>query len=426
MRILIVSPYLPWPLTSGGNAAQFSTLRCLCDDHAFVLVCPVYSLADRDHARVLAESLPRVSVKAVFCGSPPPPLESYPARLLRATRNWIRGKPRSPAPPSAPPLALPWYPFHPLPPPLVEALAAELARRPDLVQCEFAETMPLGAWLPKGMPRVLVHHQIHHVYARRFLEAHGTTPYGDYLVAIMKVQEIAYLRTFDAIVTFSEIDRETLAVDFPIEHIHCSPFPVPVDVGIADAVDPRFDGRFVFVGSETHRPNADALSWLLEEIWPEIAAHLPDATLEVVGEWGDNWSTDRRGGRISFSGFTADLGAALRHAILLVPLRIGSGIRTKILAAWAQGAPVVTTPVGAEGLLAADDREILVREDAPALAAAAVRLAQDSELRRRLAAAGLALVTRCYSPAEVRRRRNEIYRAVVAGCHSLAPSNPLE
>ena len=96
---------------------------------------------------------------------------------------------------------------------------------------------------------------------------------------------------------------------------------------------------------------------------------------------------------------------------MLVPLRIGSGIRVKIQAALARGIPVVSTPVGAEGMPLRDGVELLIRENAMDFAGAAVSLAQEPDLRVALATAGRDAVLKFYSPTGVRRQRNEIYSA---------------
>ena len=98
---------------------------------------------------------------------------------------------------------------------------------------------------------------------------------------------------------------------------------------------------------------------------------------------------------------------------MLAPLRIGSGIRVKIIAAMAQGVPVVSTSVGSEGLLVSDGDELLVRDSESEFAAAATQLASDQILWRRLALAGQAAVSKHYSPEGVRQRRNTIYANLV-------------
>jgi glycosyltransferase involved in cell wall biosynthesis len=230
---------------------------------------------------------------------------------------------------------------------------------------------------------------------------------------MMRIQELGFLQCFSAIVTFSGEDNHALASALPAAKIFTSPFPIPADVGIAEKIPEKFDGRFLFVASEVHPPNRDALDWLLAEIWPKIAGQLPAARLVVVGEWSAATIKSKSGALVSFTGFVPDLVSTLRGGIMLVPVRIGSGLRVKILTALAQGVPVVSTRVGGEGLLVQDGQEILVRDQVSEFAAAAVELAGQPELWRRLAVAGRAAVTKHYSAEEVRRRRNEIYATIV-------------
>ena len=410
MRILVASQFLPWPLDSGGNAALFSTLKCLELDHEFTLVCPVYSARHEGHARELAEQLPNVRVRWVRCGDPSP--GSMVSRLLLRGLEWARRKLAPPRPASQ----WPSYPFHPLPAPLIEVLQEELDRGTDLFQAEFARMMPLGAWVPKELPRLFIHHQIQFVYSERFIEAHGGSG-ASYLHEMMRVQELAYLPHFDGVVTFSEEDRRVLLSYMPSVSVHTSPFPIPADVGISREVSEDFNGKFLLVASEGHDPNRDALEWLLGEIWPMIVKALPSAHLVVVGRWSRSVQAQFAAPSVSFPGFVDDLSTTLRGGIMLVPLRIGSGIRVKILVALALGVHVVTTPVGGEGLQVRDDEELLSRGSASEFAAAAVELAQQPELRRRLVTTGLAAVSKHYSAEGVRRRRNEIYAAIAANEH---------
>ena len=97
---------------------------------------------------------------------------------------------------------------------------------------------------------------------------------------------------------------------------------------------------------------------------------------------------------------------------MLVPLRIGSGIRVKIMVAMAQGVPVVSTTVGCEGMLMRDGQDLLVRDSGTAFAAAAVELARTPALWKELAASGQAAIIQNYSPESVRLRRNQIYNAL--------------
>lgn len=409
MRILIASPSLPWPLNSGGNAAQYATLQCLQADHAFTLVVPVYSPTGLQAAAELQTRLPQVKVRAVLCGTPiPSGLRAWSRRLGGGGWRKIRqllAKPSASSPPAL------FYPFNPVPVEFVLVLQEELGRHPDICQVEFSELMPLATWLPNSVAKIFIHHQVHFRYAEHFLKVNGSNPYAEYLTAWMRAQELAYLRQYDAVVTFSELERQALAVLPGMPPVFASPFPFADERNKISAGD--FAGKFTFVGSGIHHPNHDAIEWLQQEIWPLIRQQLPAAQLVVIGEWDRVAQKKYTGNGIAFSGFVEDLSAALRGSIMLVPLRIGGGIRTKILAALALGIPLVATSIGAEGLLVNDGEELLIRDTAKEFSAAAGRLASEPGCRKKLTETGLATVQKHYSPEQVRRRRNEIYQSLV-------------
>lgn len=230
----------------------------------------------------------------------------------------------------------------------------------------------------------------------------------------MRGLETGFLRQFDDVIVFSDEDRNALASIAPASRFHVSPFPYPSDTGIAATPAPDFDGRFFFLGSEPHDPNRDGLEWLLGHIWPLIRADMPSARLEVVGKWSAGWASRSGLRNVSFPGFVPDLAPFLRGGIMLSPIRIGAGLRVKIMVALAQGVPVVSTTIGAEGLAARDGVEILLRDSPEDFAGGALILARDANLRCTLGTAAIALVRRHYSPASVRAQRNQIYAAVAA------------
>jgi glycosyltransferase involved in cell wall biosynthesis len=330
--------------------------------------------------------------------------------MVRNGRRLLLPPPPPPPPPAK--MTVPYYPFYPLPDRYIEALQEELSKEVDLCQMEFAEMLPLGTWFPQDIPRLFIQHQIHFVYASRFLEACGTNSHAEYLVSVMKAQEVVYLQKYHGVVTFSDQDRQVLLPYVPPDRLFTSPFPIPTDPGITRVLPPAFDGRFLFLGSAEHGPNRDALEWLITKIWPEIVRQMPSARLVVVGDWKEKSRIGFTDPSVTFLGYVRDLASTLRGAIMLVPLRIGSGIRVKIMVAMGQGVPVVSTSVGCEGLQVSDGEELLVRDGESEFAAAAIRLARDHDLWHKMSSAGLSSLIQHYSPANVRRRRNEIYAAL--------------
>jgi glycosyltransferase involved in cell wall biosynthesis len=406
MRILTASPYLPWPLNSGGNAAQFATLKCLAEDHQFTLVC--LNEAGMANAMELQAQLPKVKVRAVTLkDSSRAGMGNFAGRVGR--RLW-RGLRRLHSKPTSDAREILYNPFTPLPRELLVALQEELAQGQDICQIESAELLPLAAWLPDSVTKIFIHYQVHFRYAGHFLKVHGHDPYSDYLAAWMRIQELACLQKYDAVIVFNTQEQQELERLSGVPCVFTSPYPYPGG-GLPDHGHiGEFQNKFTFVGSGNHDPNRDALKWLRREIWPLIRRKIPDAQLLVVGEWAKPVQKATSGSGVVFTGFVEDLGAALRGSITLVPVRIGGGIRTKILAALALGIPMVSTSAGADGLLVKDGVELLIRDGVKEFAEAAIQLSCEPKLRENLAKAGLAAVRKIYSPEQVRARRNEIYQ----------------
>ena len=167
----------------------------------------------------------------------------------------------------------------------------------------------------------------------------------------------------------------------------------------------------VVLGSGGWLPNRDGAGWFKGEVWPAVRRACPGARLHLFGE-GEEVG---RAGAIEPGVVAHPPPADSREAfppgaILAVPLRIASGVRMKILEAWARGVPVVATPEAAAGLDAESGRDLLLAATAEELAAAIARLAASPELAARLVEGGRALLAARHQPAAIADRLIALYR----------------
>ena len=164
-------------------------------------------------------------------------------------------------------------------------------------------------------------------------------------------------------------------------------------------------------------PNVSGVLWFSREVLPRVWAQLPAARFAVVGK---NPPAEVRSlaadPRIEVTGYVADPLPYLEGAdAFVVPLFSGGGMRVKIVDAWLWGLPIVSTPVGAEGIEMRDGENILLAGDAAAFAAAVVRLLTDEELNRRLRVEGRRWVEEHYAWQVVYRRVDAVYERLLEG-----------
>ncbi len=209
------------------------------------------------------------------------------------------------------------------------------------------------------------------------------------------------LAHFDLVTVVSEEDRAHLARLLPknVARLAVVPNGVDTEQVVPGAVRGDMGGStMVFTGTLDYRPNIDALRWFTTEVLPLIRTREPAARLLIVGRAPGPEVRSLVGEAVELVGEVADVAPYIDGAALyVVPMRIGGGSRLKLLEALAMAAPVVSTPMGAEGLPGLRDRvHLLLAEQPQAFAAAALRLMAEPKLGRQLGAMGRAHVVDHY------------------------------
>ena len=161
---------------------------------------------------------------------------------------------------------------------------------------------------------------------------------------------------------------------------------------------PRSPDVVTIVAALSYGPNVDGVVWFAREIWPLVRAEVPSARLRVVGR--DPAPEVRAAVAQAGGELCADVPDTRPYyweaAVVVVPLQLGSGVKTKVLNAFACSAPVVATPVAAEGIELESGRDVLIGADAPGVAAAIVASLADP-------VAATSRAERCRAIAELHR-----------------------
>lgn len=169
--------------------------------------------------------------------------------------------------------------------------------------------------------------------------------------------EMLLLGRFKNFSVVSEEDRRYLRgnANGSSNHIRFECIPHGVDSEILK-YSPSFGKRIVFMGNLGYPPNRDAVDYFCGRIWPLLKSKVPDVRFIVIGKGKS--TLEKKYPDISFLGFQENPHELIAQcSIFVASVRFGAGVQTKLLEAMAVGVPVVTTPLGAQGILGAKDGE---------------------------------------------------------------------
>lgn len=320
-------------------------------------------------------------------------------------------------------------------PDLQDALDRVLRReRFDLVNLEFTylghlrlRQSPPGTTPP---PLVLGTHEIASDIVRQV--ARSRVGAGRRLYAALNWRKLlrderALFRAADGISACSVADQERLLHYVPGARTVVVPNAADVEHYQPRPSDPPADRRtVVFFGLLSTFPNIDGVLYFLREIWPRVVRRRPDARCRIIGARPPEAVRRMAGPAVEITGFVEDLRPHLASAAaLVVPLRVGGGTRLKIVEGMAMGKAIVSTSLGAEGIEAAHEREILIADEPERFAAAVIRLLDDPALAARLGRSARELAVERYSWRAAAARLEQFFGEIVAASPA-APERPRE
>lgn len=279
----------------------------------------------------------------------------------------------------------------------------------DIIQVEFFEYISLANILPKDAEKIFIHHELRYIRNEIELNLLENPDYYDtYMYLLSKQFEMESLRLYNKIVTVSDIDQRKLEKELPDKTIISSPLIISKKE-IPD-YEYKFNNKLTFIGSATHFPNMDGVKWFIANIWSEINKKYPTLELHIIGK---EWHPERFEGlsisNIFFDGFVENLHEALVNSISIVPIRIGSGMRMKIIEAVKCRIPFIATPVGVEGLDFINNTDCFIADTNINFIKSIEILLNDSILQKKFIQNSVAKLNTLYNENKLIIRRKAVY-----------------
>lgn len=377
MRVLVATPRPPHRGIISGHQIVYQRIRRLLDRGYEVGVACFLRPGEEDHAAEWGGRL--LDLRHA-------PLPEPRCGLCTRVANWMRGIPA---------------PFAALRSPEMSRLIGDMveASRYDVVIAEFSPMAQFLTWNPylPAVRRVISCHQSATIASLKRSDVLGYTPRGlaerRQRERLQRYESELY-RTADRVIVLTPQERHQLLQIAPQVRTTVIPFGVDTDFFRPADAPVRPEG-IVFTGYYTDEPNRDAVRWFISRVWPIVRQRHPELFFYVVGPNppADILEAPWRDPRIVVPGEVDDVRSYLaKAAVFVCPVRMGSGMRGKLLEAMAAGVPVVSTTLGAEGIPVQPGGNCLLADEAEVMASQIDLLLTDDALRQTMARRARAMV----------------------------------
>lgn len=402
MNILFLISQIPYPLDTGAKIRSYNLIKHLVQHHQITLVSFQNTTEDIQKVHALrnfctdVKTIPRSDVNRtinkygllflnLFSYYPYNIQKQYSRKMERVIANWTNeGK------------------F-------------------DLLHCDSLQ-VSRNALSLNSLPKILTEHNLESVIFRRYCEKETNLIKKLYIylqwLKLRRYEEMA-CKSFDYCVACSEHDKKILSDMVDSQKIHVIPNGVdteyfrPTNHHLSLRTYSPQPNSLIFTGSMDWLPNEDAMVYFTSCIFPLIKKKIPKVMLSIVGR---NPTKKLKGltkedRSIEVTGRVDDVRPYIaRSSVYVVPLRIGSGTRLKILEAMAMGKPVISTTIGCEGIEATPGENIMVADDPKDFAEKTVELLRDSELRQKIGRAGRLLVEERYDWQRIAKLLDHVWK----------------
>lgn len=392
MRVLMLTPYLPYPLLSGGQIRTYNLLKNLSATHEITLFALIKDESEKQYiaelqkyctkVRVFKRSKRPFTLKNILRAG----FSAFPFLVVRNFVDEVKG-----------------------------AVEDELREQPyDLIHAETFYMMPN---IPKTrIPVLLVEQTIEYLGYLSYANSMKFWPIKPFLrldIAKIRHWEEYFWKNCSRLVVMSEEDKTyMLKTANNIQHVDVVENGVDVEYFQETPKNLPKAPTVLFVGTFKWLPNIEAVRFLIINIWPLIHQQLPQARLLIVG----NSPTEavsllaKNDQAITITGNVTDIRQAYAQAhVLLAPVFSGKGTRYKVLEAMATKTPVVGTKLAVEGIDIQPGVHALIGNSAEELADHTVAVLTNAKLREKLATAGKTLVVKKYNWKKISNTLNRIY-----------------
>ena len=289
----------------------------------------------------------------------------------------------------------------------------------DVVQLEMLYMTPYVDTIrqhSKAMIVLRAHNVEHKIWERIAKETKFFIKrwYINHLAKTLKEYELNALETVDGIAAITRKDAAFFRK-------YCSKPIIDIPYGIyPEEFTPKYEiegkPQFYHIGSMNWMPNEEGIRWFIDEVLPKTVEKVPEFVYHLAGRSMPEWLTSIQNPHVDVIGEVPDAKAFVaNHDVAIVPLLSGSGIRIKIIESMAMGKTVITTRVGAEGILYDEDVNIIIAENKAKMVEAIRSINESPQTAIEIGKAARKLVEETYDNRKIIARLLMFYEQIKPG-----------
>jgi len=300
----------------------------------------------------------------------------------------------------------------------------------DVVQIGFLHMAQYMRFIPNTIPAILDTHNVEHVMMERYARVEQNIFKKIYLLyqtEMLKKYEIKMYPRFDLCLMES---NEGIKAWQSLSNRYANFRIVSSGVDLEYFAQPprvtQSSADLIFTGTMSGKMNIDAVLYFYRLILPAIRKEIPNMKVIIAGADPDKKILElaKHDRLIEVTGTVPDIRPYMaKSRILIVPLRVGAGVRLKIREAMAMGLPVISTSIGCEGTIVTDGKDIIIADTPEAFAREIIRLLRDEGLRKYLADNGRRLAFSAYNWDTIAEKLYATYTEVIDACRNPARPN---
>ena len=289
----------------------------------------------------------------------------------------------------------------------------------DIVQLEMLYMAPYVDDIrahSKAMIVLRAHNVEHKIWERIAKETRSPLKrwYINHLAKTLKEYELNALETVDGIAAITRKDAAFFR-KYSSKPVIDIPFGV-----YPEEFTPKYEiegkPKFYHIGSMNWMPNEEGIRWFINEVLPKTMEKVPDFVYHLAGRNMPEWLTAMNDPHVDVVGEVPDAKAFVAdHDVAIVPLLSGSGIRIKIIESMAMGKTVITTRVGAEGILYDEEVNIIIAENKAKMVEAIRASNENPQIAVKIGQAARRLVEETYDNRKIIARLLMFYEQIKPG-----------